>query len=647
MAEIITTPVGVTYNPNNAQYPFWNENGGEGDPRAIISVSCDHTIAGSKHTYRWTQQHANLAIDEITVQVIDVKDGATYTPHLSENGILTFTNDRGLPNPEPVDITGPAGKDGAAGPAGQRGERGEAGFSPSVSVTEYTGGHQVSITYEGGVQVFNVADGAEGAPGKAPDITITADVSQDASGVPSATITKTGEAEFHIEFLNIRGERGEAGPGAVINISEIPGGHKVEVVDTSGTKSFNVMDGAAGAAGFSPTVEVTEIAGGHAVSITDADGEKSFNVMDGSPGKPGEPGPVPVPSANITSEGEVGVTVETGEVDGRPTWLFKFTGIKGGVGGGVAVPSINMTASVDNSVGNPDVQVTRTGNDEAPLFDLAFSGLKGSDGFSPSASVTTIEGGARVTVTDKSSSTSVDIMNGAAGADGFTPEITQTPTEGGHEITIINKDGRESFVVRDGAPGKNGADGAPGEPGEPGAPGAPGAPGEPGATGPAPEISITATQDGVEVPVTKGGSGAAQSFAFAFGGAGGGGGSIKTYFVKADRIVETTSSKVVVSVPQITATGTYLFSVIEFDFYDTDTQGSSFIHVPYNSWEISAEIPIRTQKPPTTQSDTVTAIVRFPNDPAKKAHLQTVFTARGSEYLSSGFKYTHFYYEDA
>lgn len=645
MAEIITTPVGVTYNPNNAQYPFWNENGGEGDPRALISVSCDHTIAGSKHTYRWTQQHANLAIDEITVQVIDVKDGATYTPHLSENGILTFTNDRGLPNPEPVDITGPAGKDGAAGPAGQRGERGEAGFSPSVSVTEYTGGHQVSITYEGGVQVFNVADGAEGAPGKAPDITITAGVSQDASGVPSATITKTGEAEFHIEFLNIRGERGEAGPGAVINISEIPGGHKVEVVDTSGTKSFNVMDGAAGAAGFSPTVEVTEIAGGHAVSITDAVGNKSFNVMDGSPGEPGEPGepgPVPVPSANITSEGEVGVTVETGEVDGRPTWLFKFTGIKGGVGGGVAVPSINMTASVDNSDGNPDVQVTRTGSDEAPLFDLAFSGLKGSDGFSPSASVTTIEGGARVTVTDKSSSTSVDIMNGAAGADGFTPEITQTPTEGGHEITIINKDGRESFVVRDGAPGKNGADGEPGEPG------APGAPGEPGATGPAPEISITATQDGVAVPVTKGGSGAAQSFAFAFGGAGGGGGSIKTYRDIGGAILETTDSYVVVDVQQIKATGTYLFTAIVFPYYGPAEESSSYIDVPDPLKKIvSAEIPIRAKNASSLFPAKVTAIVRFPYDPATKAHRQTLFTSEVSNYNAYSFTYTHFYYENA
>lgn len=646
MAEIITTPVGVTYNPNNAQYPFWNENGGEGDPRAIISVACEHTIAGSKHTYRWTQQHANLAIDDITVQVIDVQDGATYTPHLSENGILTFTNDRGLPNPEPVDITGPAGKDGAAGPAGQRGERGEAGFSPSVSVTEYTGGHQVSITYDGGVQVFNVADGAEGAPGKAPDITITAGVSQDASGVPSATITKTVEGEgegaaFHIEFLNIRGERGEAGPGAVINISEIPGGHKVEVVDTSGTKSFNVMDGAAGADGFSPTVEVTEIAGGHAVSITDADGEKSFNVMDGSPGEPGapgepgEPGPVPVPSANITSEGEVGVTVETGESEGRPTWLFKFTGIKGGVGGGGAVPAINMTASVDNSVGNPDVQVTRTGSDEAPLFDLAFSGLKGSDGFSPSASVTTIEGGARVTVTDKSSTTSVDIMDGAAGADGFTPEITQTPTEGGHEITIINKDGRESFVVRDGAPGKNGVDGAPG------------APGEPGATGPAPEISITATQDGVEVPVTKGGSGAAQSFAFAFGGAGGGGGSIKTYSSIASNIFETADSTVEATVPQIKATGTYLFTAVEFRFYDSDKEGSSYIYTLYVPDNYSAEIPIRLPYIPDVSPANVAAIVRFPEDPASKPHRQVVFTTSARDYQTYSFNYTHFYYEDA
>lgn len=42
-------------------------------------------------------------------------DGATFTPAVSASGVLTWTNDKGLDNPPPVNITGPAGKDGADG----------------------------------------------------------------------------------------------------------------------------------------------------------------------------------------------------------------------------------------------------------------------------------------------------------------------------------------------------------------------------------------------------------------------------------------------------------------------------------------------------------------------------------------------------
>lgn len=35
--------------------------------------------------------------------------GATFTPSVSQNGDLSWTNDGGLPNPAPVNIRGPAG----------------------------------------------------------------------------------------------------------------------------------------------------------------------------------------------------------------------------------------------------------------------------------------------------------------------------------------------------------------------------------------------------------------------------------------------------------------------------------------------------------------------------------------------------------
>ena len=48
------------------------------------------------------------------------EDGATFTPAVSEDGVLSWSNDGGLPNPEPVNIKGPPGEGGAGGgvPAG-------------------------------------------------------------------------------------------------------------------------------------------------------------------------------------------------------------------------------------------------------------------------------------------------------------------------------------------------------------------------------------------------------------------------------------------------------------------------------------------------------------------------------------------------
>lgn len=51
-------------------------------------------------------------------------DGTTYTPHVSEAGVLSWTNDSGKSDPAPVNIKGPAGADGAAGRDGYTPVRG-------------------------------------------------------------------------------------------------------------------------------------------------------------------------------------------------------------------------------------------------------------------------------------------------------------------------------------------------------------------------------------------------------------------------------------------------------------------------------------------------------------------------------------------
>lgn len=46
------------------------------------------------------------------------ENGATFRPFVSDSGVLSWTNDKGLSNPEPVNIKGPPGESGTGGTAG-------------------------------------------------------------------------------------------------------------------------------------------------------------------------------------------------------------------------------------------------------------------------------------------------------------------------------------------------------------------------------------------------------------------------------------------------------------------------------------------------------------------------------------------------
>ena len=128
------------------------------------------------------------AFGEVKV-VHDGQNGATFTPSVSEDGVLSWTNDRELDNPAPVNIKGPKGdpgEAGAAGPAGPKGDTGEAGpagadgqpgkdgapgqpgadgISPVVSVEDIDGGHRVTITDKDGEKTFDVMNGKDGTGG--------------------------------------------------------------------------------------------------------------------------------------------------------------------------------------------------------------------------------------------------------------------------------------------------------------------------------------------------------------------------------------------------------------------------------------------------------------------------------------------------
>jgi hypothetical protein len=63
-------------------------------------------------------------------------------------------------------------------------------------------------------------------------------------------------------------------------------------------------------------------------------------------------------------------------------------GVKHDAETGAFTPDITVEASVDDTVGTPSVEVTKTGSELEPTYSLAFSGLKGETGTFASATAT-------------------------------------------------------------------------------------------------------------------------------------------------------------------------------------------------------------------------------------------------------------------
>lgn len=101
------------------------------------------------------------------------ENGATFTPAVDSDGNLSWTNDKGLANPETVNIKGPKGDTGQNGAAG-----------------------------------------AKGDTGATPNITLNVTSDNQSSDTPTATVTKTGTAEspiFAIAFSGLKGAKGDTG----------------------------------------------------------------------------------------------------------------------------------------------------------------------------------------------------------------------------------------------------------------------------------------------------------------------------------------------------------------------------------------------------------------------------------------------------
>ena len=67
-------------------------------------------------------QHPISAITGLT-EALARSTGVTFTPHISLDGVISWTNDGGLDNPAPVSVKGATGDKGETGATGATGRR--------------------------------------------------------------------------------------------------------------------------------------------------------------------------------------------------------------------------------------------------------------------------------------------------------------------------------------------------------------------------------------------------------------------------------------------------------------------------------------------------------------------------------------------
>lgn len=333
----------ITKEPVN-QNPFWQN---ESQVIGIVSVDMveQPTVDGTDYVFTYTDVDGHME----TIGTVSVPDGIddppVFIPSIT-NGILSWSNNAGLPNPNPINVVGAKGDDG---------------LSASVQVGTVTTGaagsnaQVVNVgTTQNAILNFTIPAGAKGDTGSTPNITASATVDNN-TGTPSVVVTKSGD-NFAFAFSNLKGAAGSTpnitASATVDNNTGTPGVSVTKVGDNLAFAFTNLK----GAKGDTPTITAT-------ASVDSGTG---------------------TPAVNVTKTGD--------NID------FAFSNLKGAAG---STPNITATAQVGSGTGTPSVSVTKSGDN----FDFAFDNLKGTQGADGNG---VIAGGTTGQVLSKHSDTDYD-----------------------------------------------------------------------------------------------------------------------------------------------------------------------------------------------------------------------------------------------
>ena len=375
--------------------------------------------------------------------------GAVFTPHIDEQGVISWTNNGSLANPEPVSVRGPAGPQGEAGaqgpqgevgPQGEKGDRGDAGDVGPAGPS-----------------------GEKGEPGAV----FTPSVDSDGN----LSWTNNGSLQ-NPATVNIRGpqgaqgERGETGPAG-------PKGETGSGLDILGRyDTLEALTQAVPSPGIGDNYYVGEAAPYSIYTWTDVSGVPQWvdgGQLQGAKGDKGDDGGYYTPSV----DGD-GLLSWSGSQSGMPgvasVNIRGPQGVQGPAGqdgaeGAAGAPGVTFTPSVsadgviswtnDGGADNPEPVSIR--GPQGPAGQDGASGAPGEPG-----------------------------ADGAPGEDGgyYTPSVSESgelswaPSKSGMPgVTAVNIRGPQ------GIQGPTGPQGPAGQTGEAGAPGTDGADGAPGDDG--------------------------------------------------------------------------------------------------------------------------------------------------------------------
>ena len=382
MAEDINvSPQGyqIAEEPLN-ENPFWSSE----DNTEIVSVQCTKTTVGNNDVYAWSYTDKDGVTTSIITQTVphSVANGVTFTPAVSAEGVISWTNDGGLTNPDPVNIKGPTGATGATGPAGARGPKGDNGATGAQGV-QGPRGVKGDTGAQGpqGAQGPRGAQGPKGDTGETPVITASASVSQgDPDENPSCTVIKTGTnvaPNFAFVFENIKGDKGDTGATGATGPQgpEGPAGMGTVTIGTTttglpgtsasvtnsgtaqdailnftipqGATGANGADGADGAAATIAVGTVSTGAPGSAATVTNAGTSSAavfnFSIPQGATGANGADGADGADGVGVPAGGTAGQVLS--KVDGTD---YNTEWVTPSAGGGIDYFTVTTVAGSYN-----------------------------------------------------------------------------------------------------------------------------------------------------------------------------------------------------------------------------------------------------------------------------------------------------------